>query len=376
MAVAFLSAERSKDPNKQVGACIVDGRQVILGIGYNGFPRGCSDSDLPWAKKARAGGAGGGAGGGGAPGGSGGGGSVGGAAGTGALATKYPYVVHAEANALLNTNHAAGRVEGAVSLCFECFGVGFFCVARRPPPLAHTQTAGRQPTQTQTQKSKPMHEKQRIYVTMFPCNECAKLLIQAGITEVVFHENKPSPQKTAGAAAAAAAGPARVVLAAAADAAADARSADAALARFAAEEDGKADAPDAAAMAARLAGSGEEEEEEEGEREGDGGAAAGAVAAAAPPAGSDDVGGGGGGGGGDQDAHAQRPQHHYPPHMSPEDAVYAASRRLLALAGVRVRQHALVRRIALPPPPPSAAPAPAAAALVAAPPGCKGDRCC
>eukprot|EP00198_Chlamydomonas_reinhardtii_P014302 XP_001703639.1 predicted protein [Chlamydomonas reinhardtii] len=50
MALAFLSAERSKDPNKQVGAVIVNADNVILGIGYNGFPRGCCDSDLPWAK--------------------------------------------------------------------------------------------------------------------------------------------------------------------------------------------------------------------------------------------------------------------------------------------------------------------------------------
>jgi deoxycytidylate deaminase len=65
MALAFLSAQRSKDPNKQVGACIVDHKNIILGIGYNGFPRGCGDSQLPWAKK-----------------------SV-----KGQLGTKYPYVV-------------------------------------------------------------------------------------------------------------------------------------------------------------------------------------------------------------------------------------------------------------------------------------------
>ncbi|GIM14044.1 hypothetical protein Vretimale_17068 [Volvox reticuliferus] len=118
MALAFLSAERSKDPNKQVGAVIVNCDNVILGIGYNGFPRGCCDSDLPWAKEARS------------PDGR-----------LNALATKYPYVVHAEANALLNKN--AASVAGA-----------------------------------------------RIYVTMFPCNECAKLLIQAGVREVVYHEDK------------------------------------------------------------------------------------------------------------------------------------------------------------------------------------------
>ncbi|GLC37530.1 hypothetical protein PLESTB_001757600 [Pleodorina starrii] len=118
MALAFLSAERSKDPNKQVGAVIVNCDNVILGIGYNGFPRGCCDSDLPWAKEA--------SGPGGLP---------------DPLGTKYPYVVHAESNALLNKN--AASVAGA-----------------------------------------------RIYVTMFPCNECAKLLIQAGIREVVYHEDK------------------------------------------------------------------------------------------------------------------------------------------------------------------------------------------
>jgi dCMP deaminase len=96
----------------QVGACIVGGRRnVILGIGYNGFPRGCPDDKLSWAKKSK----------------------------KGQLGTKYPFVVHAEANALLNTNHA--DLNGA-----------------------------------------------SVYVTMFPCNECAKLLIQAGIKEVVFHE--------------------------------------------------------------------------------------------------------------------------------------------------------------------------------------------
>jgi dCMP deaminase len=127
MAVAFLSAQRSKDPNKQVGAVIVGPDAVILSIGYNGFPRGCPDGALPWAKRSRGG---------------------------GPLATKYPYVVHAEANALLNKNHAS--VAGA-----------------------------------------------KVYVTMFPCNECAKLLIQAGVREVVYHEAKAEGPAAAAAAAAA-----------------------------------------------------------------------------------------------------------------------------------------------------------------------------
>ncbi|KAL4448403.1 hypothetical protein ABPG75_005622 [Micractinium tetrahymenae] len=120
MAVAFLSAQRSKDPNKQVGACIVDQNNVICGIGYNGFPRGCADSELPWSKKSRRG---------------------------DPLDTKYPYVCHAEMNAILNKNGAS--VAGA-----------------------------------------------KVYVTMFPCNECAKLMIQAGISEVVFHEAKDQPPRS------------------------------------------------------------------------------------------------------------------------------------------------------------------------------------
>jgi dCMP deaminase len=114
MCVAFLTAQRSKDPNKQVGACIVGPEQIILGIGYNGFPRGCSDAKLPWSKKSRDG---------------------------DELQTKYPYVCHAEMNAVMNKNQSS--LVGS-----------------------------------------------KIYVTMFPCNECSKILIQAGIKEVVYYEAK------------------------------------------------------------------------------------------------------------------------------------------------------------------------------------------
>ncbi|GJN17565.1 hypothetical protein PR202_gb04643 [Eleusine coracana subsp. coracana] len=127
MAIAFLSAERSKDPNRQVkwrllvlntlyvGACLVSQGGIILGIGYNGFPRGCSDNKLPWAKKSENG---------------------------NPSETKYPYVVHAEVNAILNTNHAsvAGqKVYWSNVLLFLS---------------------------------------QKLYVTMFPCNECAKIIVQ------------------------------------------------------------------------------------------------------------------------------------------------------------------------------------------------------
>ncbi|XP_078071228.1 deoxycytidylate deaminase [Mustelus asterias] len=112
MAVAFLSAQRSKDPNSQVGACIVNPENKIVGIGYNGMPNGCSDDMLPWTKNA-----------------------------TNKLDTKYMYVCHAELNAILNKNSA--DVKGCT-----------------------------------------------MYVALFPCNECAKLIIQSGIHKVIYMSDK------------------------------------------------------------------------------------------------------------------------------------------------------------------------------------------
>ncbi len=112
MGVAQLSAKRSKDPNTQVGACLVNSRRRIIGIGYNGFPTGCSDDELPWSRDG------------------------------GFLDTKYPYVCHAEMNAVTNASNKAD-LDGAT-----------------------------------------------LYVSLFPCNECAKLMVQVGIREVVFLEDK------------------------------------------------------------------------------------------------------------------------------------------------------------------------------------------
>ena len=110
MNVAILSAERSKDPNTTVGAVIVNEDKRIIGIGYNGFPNGCSDLDFPWARE-------------------------------GAYEeTKYAYVVHAEENAILNSTQS---LKGA-----------------------------------------------SIYVSLFPCNECAKKIIQSGIREIVYLSDK------------------------------------------------------------------------------------------------------------------------------------------------------------------------------------------
>jgi len=111
MGIALLSAKRSKDPSTQVGACIVNQFNKIVGIGYNGFPIGCSDDELPWERSA-----------------------------DDSNETKYPYVVHAEANAILNS-------------------------------------------------TKDLHGS-RIYVALFPCNECTKLIIQSGIREILYLSDK------------------------------------------------------------------------------------------------------------------------------------------------------------------------------------------
>ena len=112
MGIAMLTARRSKDPNTQVGACIVSKDNIIISTGYNGMPKGCSDDEFPWDRR-----------------------------GENEAATKYPYVVHAELNAILNAN---GRdLRGS-----------------------------------------------RIYVALFPCNECAKAIIQSGIQEVMYLSDK------------------------------------------------------------------------------------------------------------------------------------------------------------------------------------------
>ena len=112
MAVAQLSGKRSKDPSSQVGACIVNTKRRLIGIGYNGFPAGCSDDELPWGREGDF------------------------------LETKYPYVCHAEMNAISNASNKM-ELEGAT-----------------------------------------------IYVSLFPCNECAKLIVQVGIKEVVYLSDK------------------------------------------------------------------------------------------------------------------------------------------------------------------------------------------
>ena len=105
MGVAKLAAQRSKDPSTQVGACIVSSDNIIISTGYNGMPHGCDDNDFPWNRDGEV--------------------------------NKYPFVVHAELNAILN---ASGRdLRGS-----------------------------------------------RVYVALFPCNECAKAIIQSGVKEVVY----------------------------------------------------------------------------------------------------------------------------------------------------------------------------------------------
>ena len=110
MSLAHLSAKRSKDPNTQVGACVVNKDKKVVGLGYNGMPYGCNDNEYPWGRE----------------------GSY--------SETKYPYVVHAELNAILNS-------ESSLKNC-------------------------------------------SIYVSLFPCNECSKAIIQSGIRKVYYESDK------------------------------------------------------------------------------------------------------------------------------------------------------------------------------------------
>ena len=113
MGIAKLSSGRSKDPNTQVGACIVSSDNRVLSAGYNGAPNSFSDDDFPWERDGNP------------------------------LDTKYMYVCHAEANAIDNFRGYKKEFEGA-----------------------------------------------RIYVDLFPCNECAKKIVQSGIKEVIYLSDK------------------------------------------------------------------------------------------------------------------------------------------------------------------------------------------
>ena len=110
MGIAILSTYRSKDPNTQVGACIVNDENKILSIGYNGAPRGLDDDNMPWEREGNF------------------------------TETKYAYVCHSELNAILNYS---GNLQGT-----------------------------------------------KMYVTLFPCNECAKVIVQAGVKEIIYLSDK------------------------------------------------------------------------------------------------------------------------------------------------------------------------------------------
>ena len=111
MGVALLSARRSKDPHTRVGACIVSENNKIVGAGYNGLPMGCDDDVFPWGKQGPF------------------------------METKYPFVCHAELNAILN------------NIGMDLAGC-------------------------------------KIYTALFPCHECTKAIIQSGITEVIYLSDK------------------------------------------------------------------------------------------------------------------------------------------------------------------------------------------
>ncbi len=110
MRMAHVISDRSKDPNTQAGAVLVDPNNVVVGLGYNGFPRGVANQDLPWRRDG------------------------------GFCDSKYAYIVHAEENAIYNAN---ARTKDCI-----------------------------------------------LYCTLFPCNECAKTIIQNGVKEIVYENDK------------------------------------------------------------------------------------------------------------------------------------------------------------------------------------------
>ncbi len=118
MGVAILASMQSKDPNTQVGSCIVDNKERIISTGYNCPPKGFDDAKFPWAREGDE------------------------------LETKYPYVCHSELNAI-----AAGA-------------------------CGHDLSGS------------------TIYVTLFPCNECAKMIVQFGIKKVIYLSDKYNGTKS------------------------------------------------------------------------------------------------------------------------------------------------------------------------------------
>jgi dCMP deaminase len=110
MRIAHVIAERSKDPSTQAGAVIVTEDNIVVGVGYNGWPRGIEAKDLPWDREGDF------------------------------ENTKYAYVCHAEENAVYNANNSTKNC--------------------------------------------------KLYCTLFPCNECAKTIIQNGIKEVIYESDK------------------------------------------------------------------------------------------------------------------------------------------------------------------------------------------
>lgn len=103
MRLAETASIRSKDPNTNVGACIVNERKHVISMGYNGLPPGYPDTVENWTRP-----------------------------------KKYFLVIHAEAGAIVNATQSV----------YGC----------------------------------------TIYTTLFPCAECAKILLTAGIRRIIYRD--------------------------------------------------------------------------------------------------------------------------------------------------------------------------------------------
>ena len=91
MRMAHVIALRSKDPSTQAGSVIVNAKNVVVGMGYNGFPRGIDNDVFPWERDGKLG------------------------------ETKYAYVCHSEENAVYNSNNSTdgGKIYCTLFPCNE-----------------------------------------------------------------------------------------------------------------------------------------------------------------------------------------------------------------------------------------------------------------
>ena len=121
MEIACISSKESRDPSTQVGACILSKDNRVISTGFNHNPNNWDVSEFPWRNDIST---------------------------IGEENTKYPYIIHAELDAISKCNNPNEIKDGT------------------------------------------------IYVTLFPCVQCAKAISSFGIKKVVYAEYRESKEAT------------------------------------------------------------------------------------------------------------------------------------------------------------------------------------